>query len=1501
MDTESTDFQAKDSVFQGEAGVEASAGSGLSKGPTLADVKGNEASTRPSSRRVSWPAVFHARGAGCATGPARLPWPVIAREWAVIFVAVLAFCAGFLDLGTQRALPGNESEVFQALDYVLVGSVRDFGQFPLWNPYLHTGLPYAADPMLHAYNPVASLPVLLFGVLDGFKVALFLSFLAAGLGMWWLGYRLDMGSAGRLWVALMYAFTGQAAARFMQGQYLFILGFAWIPWALAALWSAVQTRRRRYVGIAVVTLALLCFSGNIYYPYYMVFVVAGLALVTAFDVRLNRKNRDTNDAENAANSFPVRVVRVHPRPALRSSFLRLRPVVTFRREPVLILLLIAVLTTTLVAVQLLPLAEFWPHIAKPTNPALTDSQTIRQVFLDLLSKDPARADALQTVPPQDFYGYAGVGAFLALLLLPLAAWQRERRPLVFFGLLLVFVLLWIDVKDLPWRGLFVGNHLLAQFRYPTRMLIFGAVAVIALAGLGLDTLWRLTWRVTALRKLSVPELARWIGTRVTVALLIGFMVWSVADVFIANRKYVRTRDPYPPSSEVMRWLRDADAGVYYVGNTNGWHGSLLSAGLRYIDAWYHFADIRQVKDVINVRPVQARANYVAQGNDQPLPQPDGAPVQKFAGHTVYRLPHSLPYAFAVTDQVLADPASGRELRREDVTPLQPAVATPNRVEIAADGAAGEKLVLCITSYPGWSVTVDGQPAKLVNVGGYLATALQPGAHRYVFSFAPVTFKIGLIISILSLLGLAGLFTGDRWARPWAARRRRIRTGGVYTGGVLAPDAPLDLADGTRVRLTVEPRVAAAAARTASAPPGAPQAQRRARTVVFGWVLFALAMLVYAITRFWALDKFPIYFFADEATHAVLAGDLLARGLKDAQGHLLPLYFEAAGLRWTPLLSVYVHILPVLLFGKTVLVTRATSAVVSLLAAAAVALILKLIFKARYWWVGALLMAIAPAWFLHSRTGFETVMMSSFYGCFLLFYLLYRTRSPRCIFPAMIFGAATFYTYSNGQMIMAAAGALLLLSDFLYHLKNWRTNLLAVALIALLAVPFLAFRASQPNSLPQHLRAIDSYWFRAIPLQEKVTRFAQTYAYGLSPQYWFVPNEYDLARHRMQGYGNLNLPVLPLLLLGVGLCLWKVKSSPHRAVILAALATPAGAALVDISITRVLAFIVPASILAGIGLDAALGFVERKLRARHAALAVVTFAVFGAASFGMLNDALTRGPLWYNDYGLYGMQYGAKQLFEDTIPVYLKRDPNTLVLVSSTWANGADTFIRFFLPPEQRPRVQMLNVDYFMSARRTLTPNMLLVMTPNEYEQAKASKKFKSVTVEQVIPYPDGRPGFYFARLAYADNLDAIIADEKAVRSKPVVEQFVLDGQQVQVSHSQFDAGQLRDLFDGDPFTLARGLEANPLVLEFTFPQPRPMTGLAADFGSMDFTLTAQLTADGATAPVAYSQTFRGLPPDPHVELAFERGPAAVKKLRLEILQLNAGNEVHIHVRELKFK
>src|SRR5262249_45526843 len=148
------------------------------------------------------------------------------------------------------------------------------------------------------------------------------------------------------------------------------------------------------------------------------------------------------------------------------------------------------------------------------------------------------------------------------------------------------------------------------------------------------------------------------------------------------------------------------------------------------------------------------------------------------------------------------------------------------------------------------------------------------------------------------------------------------------------------------------------------------------------------------------------------------------------------------------------------------------------------------------------------------------------------------------------------------------------------------------------------------------------------------------------------------------------------------------------------------------------------------------------------------------------------------------------------------------------------------------RVLFRDVDYYTSSQQDLT-NTLLVMTPGEYQAAVKNPKFKSVQVERILPYPDGTPGFYFARLSYSDEAAALFAADEAARQKPVEETIQLDGQTVTVIHSRFDAGSLPDIFDGDRFTLARGEEANPLVIELQFPAPLTLGGLGLDLGSMD--------------------------------------------------------------------
>src|SRR4051812_31280737 len=272
---------------------------------------------------------------------------------------------------------------------------------------------------------------------------------------------------------------------------------------------------------------------------------------------------------------------------------------------------------------------------------------------------------------------------------------------------------------------------------------------------------------------------------------------------------------------------------------------------------------------------------------------------------------------------------------------------------------------------------------------------------------------------------------------------------IYEDGLIRPLAPLELSTGTPITLQITRHMPATVAPLEQASeralpgeqlPGVARLRIHVPKIA-GWLkarlpgaslsaaftradllLLAFGLLIYSLTRFIGLTLFPIYFFCDEAIQTTLAADLIRNGFRDHLGTLLPPFF-LNDQKWSLSLSVYIQLISVVLFGKSVFVTRATSVVVSILAAAAIALTLKLIFRSRSWWAGALMLAITPAWLLHSRTAFETVLMVSFYACFLCTYLLYRYHDPRYLYVALLFGAATFYSYTNGQGVMLVSGVL----------------------------------------------------------------------------------------------------------------------------------------------------------------------------------------------------------------------------------------------------------------------------------------------------------------------------------------------------------------------------------------------------------------------------------------------------------------------------------------------
>jgi hypothetical protein len=659
-------------------------------------------------------------------------------------------------------------------------------------------------------------------------------------------------------------------------------------------------------------------------------------------------------------------------------------------------------------------------------------------------------------------------------------------------------------------------------------------------------------------------------------------------------------------------------------------------------------------------------------------------------------------------------------------------------------------------------------------------------------------------------------------------------------------------------------------------------------------LFFLSLIVFAATRLIGIERFPIYFFSDEAANTVLAAELVRNGFRDASGRLLPLYFSNSG-KLSLSASVYAQVIPYLLFGASVLVTRLSSAVIATSGTAAVGLTLKKVFRTRRAWVGMLLLAITPSWFLHSRTAFETTLFVSMFAWFLYFTLRYRMGVGRAVFPAVVFGALAFYSYSTGQPGVVLCGLLFVLVDARYLWQNRRTSLPAAVLAVALALPYVRFQAQHPGEIALRLQFTDSYLVRPdLSRGEKAARFVEEYAVGLSPVYWYVPeNSRDLIRHRMRGYGNLLWPTLPFAAVGVVDCLRRRRDPARRALLIAALSAPAGAAMAGMHITRALVFIVPASLLTFLGIEPLLRWAGNW--AGHARMSAAVFLLLTLVSGGMLRDALVNGPTWYDDYGLTGMQYGAPQVFGE-IADYLEEHPQSQAWMFPTSWNGSDMLRRFFAPDD--PRYLLLNLDSFLEERFDGVEQAVVVLTHDDLRRVAESGKFNPADVEATVPLPDGMIGFDLVRLSYSPQADALFAAERAARGRMVEEVVRLGGRTVTARHTPFDSGSLSDLFDGDPATGVRTDSINPAVLELDFGEPVRLTGLRLAVGATDMQVTIRVFSGEETTPGRYEATFSGRGPDARLDLVLEPPPGAVLRMIIEIRDLNGLASGRVHLREV---
>jgi hypothetical protein len=527
---------------------------------------------------------------------------------------------------------------------------------------------------------------------------------------------------------------------------------------------------------------------------------------------------------------------------------------------------------------------------------------------------------------------------------------------------------------------------------------------------------------------------------------------------------------------------------------------------------------------------------------------------------------------------------------------------------------------------------------------------------------------------------------------------------------------------------------------------------------------------------------------------------------------------------------------------------------------------------------------------------------AFYCWFLYLALRARERnSAGSVYGAVVIGALTFYSYAPLKFLVLTTALLLALSNLHWLRAQPAVAIRAIGLAVLLALPELRFQVEHPGANLDQLRVLHSYIVdRHLSVAEKLTRFAGRYARGLSPRYWYDPRETgDLSRHVMKGWGNMLPAALPFGVVGLVLVLSRLQRPSYRGLFLATLAAPVGAATVEIQLPRSLPVVIPLTIMTALGLEVLVSSFAGRAWKRTASAAVLAGLTIVNAS--MLVDAVRSGPTWYADYGLYGLQFGGRQV-AGAVRADLAQDSHEQVVISSSWANGTDTLMTFFLPTTPRVRVENLQttlvdaVDRYGGIRNTT-----FVVTPSDLAGIRRSRLFDEPRLRRVVPLPDGNVGFTFIRLRYSrDAAERLAAKQRKLR-RPATEYLVVDGTPAHVTHTPFDLGRIADLFDGDNFTLARTAEANVMALRIAFASPR-LTGAIRIVGR-DMTLECHLRVyvAGRQQPLVFERAGSGAQSQPTLAFSLGSRPLRVSAVTVEVFDPTDNTTQHVHVREIEFR
>ncbi len=667
-------------------------------------------------------------------------------------VCAWIFASPYFPLDENRAGGPGEFVSGVAIQWFVADIVGKFGEFPLWNPYIRTGLPYIGNPYISMFNPFVLVPLGLLGPTNGAKVAVVLAMAMAGAGQYWLGRVLGHGRPVALASGVLALCAGSLLAPVGSGfSFAAPIQHAWIATVLASFIRVLEQRSPRNLAVAAMCSAIMFMTGFLYY-----WIGIGFVLVIFCCIEILKKARSV--------------------PAL----------IAASKHNGTTLLVYAAFTTLLIAPQFLPLVELMPYFEKPMD--VSGSGTLPPLVTLFGFVVPDRqfwANGLFGASPIGwaiYYSYIGATVFI-FLPFAIGAFVRGRTR-YFPHLLASFVAMIIlsSIHKTAFKILLEIFSFMQQFRFWGSLVAVATIVLIPLLMSGADWLWKAVvtgsvigditlpdWRfqvVTGTPGRDTQDIARtWqfnLARAGVTAFVVVALLAAVADPWQANKGILNTPAWNRSESEVFSWVRSQEPGALLI-NANSMIYSLASSSqmsneLTVIDSVFPMKlRVNRVptKDVLTPAPRYALILPNAPSNAQMKP------IRQFSGGWVYGLPLGLPFAFVARDGNVpfgpievgtAAVASGdvMEARASFKGPNRIAVKVPSPTWVVKDGP-GYGVVVMQGWMPGWSASSEAGQNRLVRpVGEFIEiVGAQPG-ETVILKYLPTSFVIGTMLGFLGL-------------------------------------------------------------------------------------------------------------------------------------------------------------------------------------------------------------------------------------------------------------------------------------------------------------------------------------------------------------------------------------------------------------------------------------------------------------------------------------------------------------------------------------------------------------------------------------------------------------------------------------------------------------------------------------------------------------------------------------------------------------------------------